>query len=101
MKLLSRLSSLLKDGQDDQWSSTRFTLLFTVLLSNLCIFGVWVFICIHNKELIVIPNEIITIYSLANGITLSGKLIQTRHELKYSKKDDESKTDSDETKSDK
>jgi hypothetical protein len=86
MKILSRFSSLLKDGNDDQWSSTRFTLLFTVLLSNICIFGVWAYICIQTKQLILFPSEIITMYCLANGITLSGKVIQTRHELKYSKK---------------
>ena len=84
MNLLSKLSSLLKDNsQDNTWSSTRFALLFTVLVSNLCIFSVWVFICIIKKEIVNIPTDIISLYSLANGITISGKIIQTRHELKY------------------
>lgn len=82
-KIFSKLSSLLKDGQDNNWSSTRFTLLFTVIISNVSIFGVWMFVCLWQKQMITIPSEIITIYSLANGITLTGKVIQTRHELKY------------------
>jgi len=85
MNILSKLSSLLKDNaRDNSWSSTRFSLLFTVLISNISIFGIWVFVCIVKKEIISIPADIITLYSLANGITMSGKVIQTRHELKYS-----------------
>lgn len=75
-KILSRLSSLLKEGDNDQWSSTRFSLLFTVLISNICIFGVWVYISISQKQLAPITSEIITVYSLANGITLTGKVVQ-------------------------
>ena len=85
MNILSKLSSLLKvNSQDNSWSSTRFSLLYTVLLSNICIFGIWGFVCIVKKEIVSIPADIITLYSLANGITMSGKVIQTRHELKYS-----------------
>jgi hypothetical protein len=75
-KILSRLSSLLKDGSDEHWSSTRFILLFTVLVSNICIFGAWVFVSISQKHLASISSELITIYSLANGITLTGKVVQ-------------------------
>ena len=92
-KLLSKLSSLLKDGQDNNWSSTRFTLLFTVVISNISIFSVWIFVCLWQKQIITIPAEIITIYSLANGITLTGKVVQTRHELKCGQKTDDKSSD--------
>ena len=93
MNIFSKLSSLLKDNsKDNSWSSTRFTLLFTVLISNLSIFGIWVFVCFVKKELVNIPADIITLYSLANGITISGKVIQTRHELKYGNPDSTTET---------
>jgi|GEM_PF-4162126 len=82
-RLLHLLSSLLKDKNNDVWSSTRFTLLLTVILSNFSIFSVWVVVCLYNKDIINIPSSIITLYSLANGITLSGKVVQKRHELKH------------------
>lgn len=75
-KLLSKLSSLLQENNDGQWSSTRFALLFTVLISNICIFGVWIYISISQKQMAPISSNLITIYSLANGITLTGKVVQ-------------------------
>jgi hypothetical protein len=79
--LLKKFSSLLQDGSGDSaWSTTRFAFLFTVIISNVVIFGVWVAICYHKREIVPIPSEIVTLYSLANGITAASKVIQKRFE---------------------
>jgi len=82
---MSKLSSLLKDGQSDNWSSTRFAMLFTVLLSNIVIFGTWAAVCILKQDIIMIPSSLITLYGLANGIIVTGKVTQKHFEGQHTK----------------
>jgi hypothetical protein len=91
MKLLKKLSSLLQDGSGDgTWSTTRFTFLFTVIVSNVVIFGVWVAICYHRRDIVAIPSQIVTIYSLANGIAATSKIVQKRFETNSTDDTDDS-----------
>lgn len=81
-KLLSKLSSLFKDGKDHLWSSTRFAFIITVILSNLSFWGVWIGLSVYRHELQPIPDSVVVIYCLANGIASSLKLIQKPMESK-------------------
>jgi len=80
-KILSNLSSLFKNGGKN-WSSMRFAFMVAVLLSNFCFFGLWVGLSIKNNELMKVPESVIVLYALANGISYSGKLIQKPIEKK-------------------
>lgn len=85
--VVSKLSSLLTEGDSStgQWSSTRFAMLFTVILSNIIIFGVWATVCVMKQEIIMIHSSLITLYGLANGITITGKVTQKHFEGKHTK----------------
>lgn len=73
--------SLLSDNPDSL-SSMRFSFLFTVLISNLCVFLVWVILCLRNGTSILdVPSGIIYLYTLANGGPIAGKLIQKYQEV--------------------
>lgn len=76
-----KLSSLLEDNSGS-WSSMRFSHLFTVINSNIVIFGVWAIICIMKKDILDFPGQVVTIYTLANGITFGGKIAQKHFENK-------------------
>lgn len=81
-KLLSKLSSLFKDGIDHMWSATRFSFILTVVISNLAFWGVWCGISLHKGALQTIPESLITVYCLANSIVVTSKLIQKKQENK-------------------
>lgn len=73
--------SLLSDNPESL-SSMRFSFLFTVLISNLCVFIVWVILCLKNGTSILdVPSGIIYLYALANGGPIAGKLIQKYQEV--------------------
>jgi len=80
-KLLSRLSSLFKNGGVN-WSSVRFAFLLAVILSNFSFWGVWVGLCIYKLTIMAIPESVIVIYCLANGIAVGSKLVQKPMEKK-------------------
>lgn len=80
-KLCGCVSSLFKD-KGDGWSSNRAAFLYTVFISNILILGVWTGLSIYNKQLIVMPESIIVIYCLANGLVTASKLIQKPMETK-------------------
>ena len=81
-KLLSKVSSLFKDGSSIDWSSARFAFLVSVIISNLAIFGIWVGLSIINNVVMPIDASVLTLYGLANGISFTGKLIQKNMESK-------------------
>jgi hypothetical protein len=57
-------------------SAQRFNFLATAAISNLVFWGVWATLCFHGSKILEIPDSIIVIYSLANGISMAGKLGQ-------------------------
>jgi hypothetical protein len=79
-KLLHKLSTLLTEGDDGSWSTTRFAMLFTVLISNVALFSVWVMICWYKKDIIALPTTVVSLYSLANTIVVAGKVTQKKFE---------------------
>jgi len=54
----------------------------TVILSNICFWGVWTGLSIHNQEIKSIPESVIIIYCLVNGLSAGYKLWQKKMEKK-------------------
>jgi len=82
-KLLSKLSSLFKNGGAN-WSSIRFAFIVAVMLSNFAFWGIWAGLSIAKHELQPVPDSVVVVYSLANGIAVGGKLAQKPMENKPS-----------------
>jgi hypothetical protein len=80
-KLLSKISSLLKNG-GNYWSSNRFAFLLAVIISNLAIFGVWIGLSLINNTLMIIDWTVLTLYGMANGLSITSKLVQKNMEKK-------------------
>jgi len=57
-------------------SSTRFAFLLAVILSNFVIFGVWIGLSLYFGKLLEIPESVIILYGIANGISVTGKMFQ-------------------------
>ena len=47
-----------------------------VILSNFVIFGVWIGLSIYFGKLLEIPQSVIILYGIANGIFVTGKTFQ-------------------------
>lgn len=67
---------------DGNLSSQRAAFLLSVVISNLAIFGVWIVLSYINKTIVPINESILVLYGLANGISVTSKLIQTKLEDK-------------------
>jgi len=80
-KLMSNLSSVFKNGGKN-WSSVRFAFIIAVMLSNFAFWGVWTCLSIAKKDIYPVPESVIVIYCLANGIAVSSKLGQKPMEKK-------------------
>lgn len=65
---------------DQGISSQRFTLLVASLLSNAVIFAVWAIISLIQGKMLDIPEGLLWLYGLANGIVMTGKILQKRIE---------------------
>lgn len=69
--------------EDDSlwWSSMRFSFIFTMLLSNLCVWLTWLVISICEGKMVDIPQSVLALYGIANGIGFGSKLRQKGKEL--------------------
>lgn len=61
-------------------SATRLSFLMCTFVSNTAVFLVWVFLCVGQSKLVEIPESVIFLYCLANGITFTGKMVQKQIE---------------------
>ena len=66
-------------------SATRVSFLMCTFISNLAVFTVWIFLSVSQSKLLEIPESIIFLYCLANGITFTGKMVQKNMECKCNK----------------
>jgi hypothetical protein len=80
-KLWYNMSGLLKNGSE-RWSSIRFAFLLSVIFSNIVIFGIWATLSIMSLQMIIIPESVLILYCLANGIATTGKIWQKNIETK-------------------
>lgn len=88
-KLLNKLSSMLEENAPvNAWSSTRFSFIFSVVLSNVVVFSLIGYETILTGKVPDVPEGTIWIYALANGISFAGKVSQKFGELKASKTSD-------------
>ena len=61
-------------------SSTRFSMLLCTLLSNLTIFTVWTYLSLTKGIVMEFPDSVVYLYAVANGISITGKLVQKKLE---------------------
>lgn len=69
-------------SEDHAMSSVRFCLLFCFIISNTVIIVIWGCLSVYHGVLQTIPESVITLYCLANGISLTGKVVQKNIEVK-------------------
>jgi hypothetical protein len=62
-------------------STTRLSFLLCTFLSNIVVFLIWGSLCIWNVRILEIPESVIFLYCLANGITFTGKMVQKNMEI--------------------
>ena len=73
-------SMLITNGEKTSWSSNRVAFLFTMILSNIVIWGAIIYLIILNGAFPDIPQSIVIIYGAANGIASIAKVWQKREE---------------------
>ena len=69
-----------ESGDDHMWSANRFAYVFTMLISNLVIWGAVLYLVIHLNAFPEIPQGIIFIYGISNGVASMAKVFQKREE---------------------
>lgn len=80
-KIFKKLSSLLKEkDSSENWSSTRLAFLLSVFISNFLIFGLWLGLSIKSNSILAIPESVLVLYAVANGLSFGGKQIQKMFE---------------------
>ena len=57
-------------------SSARFAFLFSILLSNIVVWGTWLVVCVYKKDIINIPDGVVMAYAAAQGLSFIGKVGQ-------------------------
>ncbi len=90
MKLMSEetksfFSDMLKESCGCPVSMTRFISLFTILLSNIVMWGTWIIVCSWEGHMVDIPDGVVFVYAAANGLSMAGKVGQ-----KFAEKSDKS-----------
>jgi len=63
-------------------SATRFSFVMCTFISNLTVFLVWAGLSVSQSKMVLIPESVIFLYCLANGITFTGKMVQKQIESK-------------------
>ena len=73
-RMYAFMSGILSGG--GALSAQRLNFLATAAISNLTFWGIWAWLCLHRDAVLEIPDSIIVIYGIANGISMVGKLGQ-------------------------
>lgn len=95
-RIISALSSkiaIILSSEVSIKNTVRVNLIFTAIISNLSIFGVWIILSSIKGELLPIPESIIILYTAANGIALTGKTAEKIQEQKQNTTDNTEQTD--------
>lgn len=86
-KLLEKLSTMLQENAGNgAWSSTRFSFIFAVIISNIVIFLALTVLTVKEGKFPEVPEGILWLYALANGIAFTGKVVQKTKETKTEEK---------------
>lgn len=70
----------IEDPADGFWSSNRVAFVFTMFISNIIMWGAILYLVIVNLAFPVIPESIIVIYGISNGVASVAKVWQKREE---------------------
>lgn len=70
----------IEDGETGLWSSNRVSFIFTMFLSNVIMWGAILYLVIIDSAFPVIPESIIAIYGISNGVASLAKVWQKREE---------------------
>ena len=93
------MSSMLEENSSvNAWSSTRFSFIFSVVMSNIIMFGIICYETVLTGKVPDVPEGAIWMYALANGISFAGKVSQKLGELKNSSKTSKEKKDDENSK---
>lgn len=93
----SKFFTMFYEDETEWWSSMRFGFIFMMLISNLCVWLTWVAVCAIKGEILSIPESVIGLYTIANGIGFGSKVRQKGKELDASSITAELKNDNKET----
>jgi hypothetical protein len=69
-----------ESSNNHMWSSQRFAYIFTMFISNLVIWGAILYLIIHTGVFPEIPEGIIFIYGISNGVASFAKVWQKKEE---------------------
>lgn len=69
-----------ESGDDHLWSANRFAYVFTMFISNLIMWGGILYLVIHLSVFPEIPEGVIFIYGISNGVASIAKVWQKREE---------------------
>lgn len=75
------------NGGPGTWSSNRVAFIFTMVISNIIIWGAIATLVIMNSAFPDIPDSIVMVYGLANGIASVSKVWQKKEERLFSQGD--------------
>jgi len=83
--IIFRLDQMLMDSVKKQkWSSARFTYVFTVSISNIFFWSLFLWLTIATGSFPIVSMELVYIYGMANGFAIGGKYLQKQQEVKES-----------------
>ena len=71
---------LMESAEDGMWSSNRVAYVFTMFISNIIVWGGILFLIIYNGAFPEIPQGVIAVYGISNGIASMAKVWQKREE---------------------
>jgi len=70
----------IEDASDGFWSSNRVAFIFTMFISNLVMWGCVLYLVMANSAFPEIPQGVIFIYGISNGVASIAKVWQKREE---------------------
>jgi hypothetical protein len=89
-KTLHYLATMFEE-EKGVWSSTRFSMIFTVVFSNIVLWSLVIILSSKTLMLAAIPESLIVLYGIGNGVAFSGKIFQKKEEVKSENKPNETK----------
>lgn len=89
-ELFNKIQGMFIENSDDGlWSSSRVVFVFTATLSNIILWVGILYLLIKNSNFPIVPESIIVVYGVANGITSISKILQKKQERLESENDNE------------
>ncbi len=73
-------TTFIENSETGLWSSNRISYIFTMFLSNLIMWGCILYLVVLNSAFPSIPESVIAIYGISNGVASIAKVWQKREE---------------------